>query len=161
MAERKSGKRKKYDDREWSVLRIMHRIAMGTWIPGVSEHGWAERSGASLLTVQQYAREASSRIAAGVILDETLRNSLIVQFQTNAAIGQQLVKMARDEGRFGDAIGALRAKNESLKAVAAIRAADKPKGPVTDDDLSGKSERELLEIIALSSVKKLDKETDE
>lgn len=146
--------RKLQESAEATVDRIMRSIALGLWIPGVTEQKLADRLGASVDTVKNYAREAARRIHAGVLLDEELRESILLQLQTNAALGQGLFKAAKQAGEYQGAVGALRAKNEALKIMSGLRATAKQRDDV--DDLSGKSERELLEIIAKSSIEKKD-----
>lgn len=150
-------KRPNYEPKEVTVRRIMKRMAEGTWVNNVSEFRFAEVRGLEVETIRDYVREARNRVTAGIELDEDLRATIIDQLQTNTALMQWIYSKARqDPDKYDTAIAAVRTKNQSLGIMCGLtkRKLGLMAPTEEEEDLTNKSERELLEIIAKSAKEK-------
>jgi hypothetical protein len=154
----KAARRRFNEPTEDNVCRIMRRMALGQWIPGgVSAQAMAESKGCSLQSVQTWEYEARRRLRSGILLDEDVKASIAIQLQTNARLGQLIFDRAKsDPLTFNAAVQALTVKNNAMRIMLGMFP-EKNKTPNQDaDELAGKSERELLEIIARSTVEMKD-----
>jgi hypothetical protein len=134
--------------REVRVREAMAMMASGAYVLGQTSFVLAEKWGLTHDSVRHITGEASRRLVAGVALEPEMKSLLFVTIQQIGSDCEALTKALSSSSRpnVGEYLATLRLKFDICRYLHGANV-DVPRGT----DLSTKSERELLEIIARST----------
>jgi len=134
--------------REERVRECMTLMAGGAYVVGQTSFALADRWGVTHDSARHITGEASRRLAAGVALEPEMKSLLFVTIQQIGSDCEALTKALSGHSRtdIGEYLATLRLKFDVCRYLHGASAVS-----TVGTDLSSKSERELLEIIARST----------